>query len=156
MIIKVVGINKIKTSKLNYFTNVIFNNFLHLQNVSNLSHSKKNIFEVLTSKEPQIYLALDDDKKIIAYLVGEIVELVDGRKVLYITYLFTSEKHRKNGCASKLLYVAEDIMRKQNLNGLMLTCDSENPYVYDFYLKKGFMPDILLRTYKKYEVMYKS
>jgi ribosomal protein S18 acetylase RimI-like enzyme len=155
MIIKVVSINKIKTSKLNYFTNVIFNNFLHLQNVSNLSHSKKNIFEVLTSKEPQIYLVLNDDKKIIAYLVGEIVELVDGRKVLYITYLFTSKKHRKNGCASKLLYVAEDIIRKQNLNGLMLTCDSENPYVYDFYLKKGFMPDILLRTYKKYEVMYK-
>ena len=37
----------------------------------------------------------------------------------------------------------------------MLTCDSENEPVQNFYLMRGFMPDLILRRYNKFDVLYK-
>ena len=37
----------------------------------------------------------------------------------------------------------------------MLTCNFEDPYINNFYSKRGFMPDMILRQYNKYEVMFK-
>lgn len=155
MSIRVVSINKIKQSQCDIFTDVIYNNFIHLKNEKQLKHSRKDIYEIFTSKNPQIYLFLVNNK-IASYLVGEIIQLNDGRNVLYITYLFTSPKFRESGFGSKLMNVAESIVYKGKIDGIMLTCNSEDPYIYDFYMKKGFMPDLILRTYDKYEVMYKA
>ena len=155
MSIKIVNINKIKKSKCNIFTEIIYNNFLDLENEKRLKHNRKDIHEMFTSKNPQIYLIMVN-KKIAAYLVGEILNLNDGRKVLYISYLYTSTKFRKSGFGSKLMNIAEMVSNKKELDGIMLTCNSEDSYVYDFYSKRGFMPDLILRTYDKYEIMYKA
>jgi ribosomal protein S18 acetylase RimI-like enzyme len=92
---------------------------------------------------------------IAAYLIGEIIKLNDGRIVLYINYLYTSKYFRNRGLASKLIDVAEQIVKAEKLDGLMLTCDTENNIIYNFYLKKGFMTDLILRRYEKYDVLYK-
>jgi ribosomal protein S18 acetylase RimI-like enzyme len=76
--------------------------------------------------------------------------------VLYISYLYTAKQFRGQGHASKLLEIADKICDKNGLDGIMLTCNSQDNKLYDFYLKKCFMPDLFLRNYGKYEVMFKN
>lgn len=154
MSIVIINKNKLKSSSLTLLTDTIYNNFIELKNVSNLSHTKSAILETLTSKYPQVYFIMVNNK-IAAYLIGQIMTLNDGRTVLYITYLYTAEQFRGSGYASKLLETAESVADENRLSGIMLTCDSENTQTYDFYSKRGFMPDLNLRTYQKYEVMFK-
>lgn len=143
------------SNKLDIFANIIYNNFLSIANESALDHSITSIHRILKSKEVQIFLILID-KKIVSYIVGKIMILNDGRKVLYISYLYTSPKFRKYGFASKLLEISDNVCKQNMLDGVMLTCDSENKTIYNFYLNKGYMPDLILRTHSKYEVMFKN
>lgn len=152
---KIINHSYLSNSKLNLFTDTIYNNFIDLSKYKHLSHDKKNIYELLKSDTAQVYLIIINNK-IAAYSVGNITKLHDGRKVVYITYLFTAEQFRKHGFASKLLQMSFDVCKKKYLDGVMLTCDSQNITLYDFYLKKGFMPDLLLRTYDKYEVLFST
>lgn len=154
MLLKIINAQKIKTSDCNLLVDTIYHNFIHLKQEPNLSHTKENIYKVLKSPKPQLYLILTNDK-IASYLLGEIIDLNDGRKVLYITYIFTSEKFRELGHGSKLLELSEIIAKKNNLDGIMLTCNYEDVYINEFYTKRGFMPDLILRQYGKYEVMFK-
>lgn len=147
--------NKLSSSKLELFTNVIYTNFIDLAPIQQLDHNKKSIYEILKCDTAQIYLIMINNK-IASYLVGKIMILNDGRNVLYISYLYTAKQFRGHGHASKLLEIADKISTKNMLDGIMLTCNSEDDKLYDFYLKKGFMPDVFLRTYGKYEVMFKN
>lgn len=151
----IVSKKNIDSSKMDIFIDTVYNNFIELVNVSQLQHNKQAIRDIFKCGTTQIYLILVN-KKITSYIVGKIMTLNDGRKVLYISYLYTSPKFRKHGFASDLLKMADIVCKKNMLDGILLTCDSENIGVYNFYLKKGFMPDLLLRTYGKYEVMYKG
>ena len=83
------------------------------------------------------------------------MNLNDGRNVFYVTYIYTSEQFRNKGIASKLLEKVDEIVGKNNLDGVLLTTDIEDNITYEFYLKKGFMPDIVLRTYDKFDVLFK-
>lgn len=154
MSVVIINKNKLASSKLELFTDVIYNNFIELQNVKELSHDKQTIYETLKCNDAQVYLILVN-KKIASYMVGKLMTLNDGRRVVYITYLYTAQQFRKHGYASKLLKLAFKISSTNMLDGVMLTCDSENQSVYNFYINNGFMPDVFLRTYGKYEVMYK-
>jgi ribosomal protein S18 acetylase RimI-like enzyme len=154
MKINIIDINKIKKSKCDIFTNVIYNNFIEIADEPMLKHTKDEIKKVFNSSNPQLYIILVKNK-IASYLLGEIIKLNDNRNVLYITYIYTSKNFRESGFGSKLMETAEMICKKKKLNGIVLTCNTEDPYIYDFYLKKGFMPDLQLRTYGKYEVVYK-
>lgn len=154
MKIKIISENKIKSSNCALLIDTIYNNFIDLTKEKNLSHTKKDIHKVLMSNKPQLYLIIINNK-IASYLLGEIIQLNDGRNVLYITYIFTSEKYRGLGHGTKLLNLSEMIAKKYKLDGIMLTCDFENSYINDFYSKRGFMPDMILRQYNKYEIMFK-
>jgi len=151
----IVSKKKLDSSKLDKFIDVVYNNFIEIADTQILDHNKNSIKNIFRSDTAQVYLIIINNK-IVSYIVGKIMTLNDGRKVLYIYYLFTSIKFRKYGLASKLLEIADNVCSKNMLDGIMLTCDSQNDKVYNFYLKKGFMPDLLLRTYGRYEVMYKS
>jgi ribosomal protein S18 acetylase RimI-like enzyme len=126
-------------------------NFSHLSINPNLKHNHVDIERTIRSKDSQIYLYLVN-KKIAAYLIGEITRLEDGRNVFYIAYLFTGKKFRKMGFASKLLETAKQNAKMYKLDGVMLTCDSHNSQVCDFYRTRGFMEDVILRTYSRFEV----
>lgn len=151
----IINKNKLSSSNLEFFTDVIYNNFIYITEYKQLDHNKKAIYETLKNDTAQVYFIMVN-KKIASYIVGKILKLNDGRRVLYISYLYTSDKFRGRGYASILLNIADKICNKNMLDGILLTCDSENTDVYNFYLNKGFMPDLILRTYQKHEIMFKS
>jgi predicted N-acetyltransferase YhbS len=146
-----------KKQHLNLLVNVIYSNFIHLEKVQNLKHSKEDILSKLLDKHVLFIVSYNPiTKKIIGYLLGTTIKLTDNRKVLYISYLFIAHTHRKNGIGTELLQIAEIVASKKNCNGMMLTCDTENHTVYDFYLMKQYMPDINLRKYDRYDILYKK
>jgi GNAT superfamily N-acetyltransferase len=151
--IYVVSATDIKNMRNNILQHMIFKNFKHLADIPSLKHNMIEIDRLIRGNQSIIYLYMIDNQ-IASYVVGEILE-VSGRKVYYVTYLYTSDKYRNSGLASKLIKFIEKNASNLNLNGIMLTTNTENKKVYDFYLKRGFMPDLLLRTYSKYDVLYK-
>lgn len=136
------------------FGNTIFNNFKELVQYPKLKHNINEIMRVIKSPRSVIMFKMYKGK-IIGYLLGEIMNLTDGRNVFYITYIFTSPHFRGKGIASELMKTVSNIVVQQSLDGILLTCDSEDTDVYSFYEKRGFMPDLVLRTYDKFEVLFK-
>lgn len=154
MSIYIVSQKQKQLHKLTYFCDTIYNNFKELTRYQNLKHNKKEIMRIIKSPQSVIIFKLYKGK-IIGYVLGEIMKLNDGRTVFYVTYIFTSQIFRSKGIASELMNKITKIVDEKNLDGIMLTCDSENFEVYSFYEKRGFMPDLVLRTYDKFEVLFK-
>lgn len=134
---------------------MIYFNFVELADYPELKHTPLEIKRLVTSQKSKIMFIIVKGK-IAAYLIGEVVELVDGRRVFYISYIFTSKLFRKRGFASKLIEYVENLTKQFSYDGILLTCDTENEEVYNFYLTKGFMPDLVLRQYKKHDVLYRG
>jgi ribosomal protein S18 acetylase RimI-like enzyme len=154
MLIVILGKNELKKFDLKLFSSVVFSNFSELDNET-LDHSENSIYNLLKSDSVKLYLIVSNDHKILAYILGKIMKLNDGRDVFYITYLYTSSEHRNKGYASILINLVNKTKIDEKLNGIMLTCNSTDDKIYNFYINKGFMPDIILRTYAKHEVMFK-
>lgn len=133
------------------FVNTVYKNFFDLAKDDKLKHNFEEINRLIMSPLFAGYF-VKYGTKIIGYLLGEILLLNDGRKVFYINYLYVSHYFRKSGIASKLLDSAIMYAKNLNLDAVMLTCDTENYYVHNFYLKRGFMLDMVLRKYEKHDV----
>lgn len=154
MNIEIILPDKLQSSNLNIFIDIIYDNFIELSNFSHLNHTKQQINTLLKSNNARVFLLLNDDK-IISYVVGEIMILNDARNVFYITYIFTADKFRKQGVGSKMMEFVEKFSKKHKLNTVILTCDTHNDKVLKFYEIKGYEPDILLKNYTQHEVMSK-
>lgn len=154
MSVYIVHQSKKENSNLKYLSEVIYYNFEYLKHYPKLKHNIFEITKVLKSKSSMLLFYMYNDK-IAGYLVGEIMKLNDTRKVFYVTYIFTGKQFRNQGIAGILLKKVNDIINSKSLDGMLLTCDSEDENVYNFYINKGFMPDVNLRTYDKFEVMFK-
>lgn len=147
-------IKQINKNKCNKLINLIYINFIHL-NDPELMHNKKEITRLIISSLTKICFIILN-KKIVAYLIGETKELNDGRKVFYINYLFTAKQFREKGFAGSLLKYIDKYAKQKYYDGIMLTCNTEDQKVYNYYLMKGFMPDHILRKYNKYDILYKQ
>lgn len=141
-----------KTSKL---ATVIYDNFIHLSFLPELKHTLNDINKLLDSPTSFLYLCLKNEQ-IVGYLLGEETTLPDGRQVAYITYVYTVKQFRKHGIASKLVNIIETKVLNESKDGVLLTCDTEDNSIYDFYLKRGYMPDMQYRKYDKYDLMFKG
>lgn len=148
-------IKNIRPEKSEKFINMIYTNFIDLCDCKELKHNKQEIMRLITSQNIKILLIIVN-KKIAAYLVGEIMVLNDGRKVFYINYIFTGKYFRKQGFGSKLLKFVEKLTKKFGYDGVLLTCNTEDDKIYNFYLMRGYMPDLVLRQYKKHDILYKK
>jgi len=100
---------------------------------------------------------------LIGYILGEYINLdklnsdkrhTDGRYVCYITYIHVVDDYRNIGVASNMIKFLIKL-QKQNIDGIMLTCDTSNNRLVRFYKKLGFMEDIMFRTYSRFETYYK-
>ena len=151
-VLKPLTVEFFKTHKPDLLIDVIFDNFKHLTNYPELKHSKAEIRRIITGDKFYGFL-LYHNKKIIAYLIGEITKLQDGRKAFFINYIFVSTHYRNKGLATDLLNEVYKLGDNHQLDAVLLTCDTEDPIVYDFYLKRGYMPDYVLRQYNKYDVL---
>lgn len=145
-------LNKRKTKKLDQ---MIYKNFIHIADNPILMHNYKEIKNILSSNDVQFYLYFYKNK-ILGYLVGTIMKLSDGRRVFYITYIYVAKDARQFGIGNKLLNFAKRCAANMYLDGIMLTCDTENKKVYSWYTRHGFMLDMQLRKYERYDVLYNS
>ncbi len=148
-------VRNITLEKSKKLAEMIYLNFLDLADYPELKHNRSELTRLVTSKDSKTIFIIVKGK-IAAYLVGEVMKLVDGRRVFYISYIFTSKLFRKKGFGSKLMDYVDQLVTKFNYDGVMLTCDTENEEIYNFYLMRGFFPDLVLRQYKKHDVLYKG
>jgi len=137
------------------FVNMLYTNFIDLQSYPELKHNKTELTRLVLSKSAVIVLYLVNNK-IAGYIVAELMVLNDKRKVIYVNYIFTAKKFRNKGIASKLMSYIEDMAFDLKYDGVLLTCDTDNTQVLDFYMVKGYLYDIMLRTHKKHDILYKN
>jgi GNAT superfamily N-acetyltransferase len=138
----------------NLLVNIIYNNFLYLEPEPKLNHNTKAILDILNNKDVVLFLFMKDSK-IGAYLLGQIMILEDGRKVLYISYIFVSKSLRTKGVGSLLLKKAEQYAYTSYCDGIMLIYDTRRKELRRFYDKHSFMLDFQLRRYQNNDVFYK-
>lgn len=134
--------------------NIIYNNFLYLEPEPKLNHNPKAILDILNDTGAVLFLFMNSNK-IGAYLLGQIMILEDGRKVLYISYIFVSKSLRTKGVGSLLLKNAEQYAYTKYCDGIMLIYDTRRKELRRFYDKHGFMLDFQLRRYENNDVFYK-
>jgi GNAT superfamily N-acetyltransferase len=141
------------TENTKYFVNTIYTNFVQLSKYPKLKHTRAEINKLLKSPKMYALLVYDINHKIMAYLIGEIVELSTGKIIFYITYLYVVSQFRNLGIASKLINLIITKVELWKLDGVMLICNTGDQKLYDFYLKRGFMPDQTYRRNEQYEVL---
>lgn len=147
-------VRNITPEKAKKLIDVVYKNFEELTEYPELKHNPRELMRLLTSETAKVLLIIINGK-IAAYLVGEAIDLVDGRKVFYVSYIYTATKFRKQGFASRLMEYVENLAKEFNYDGVLLTCDTENDTVHNFYLSRGYFPDLILRNYKKHDVLYR-
>jgi GNAT superfamily N-acetyltransferase len=148
-------VKKINPDRCNKLVDLLYNNFIDLATYKELSHNKQELTRLVTDEKAKI-IFLMINKKIAAYLVGEEKDLADGRRVFYISYLYTAKQFRGKGLATKLLNYVEEFAKKANYNGVLLTYDTEDDTSKSFYENRGYMHDFVLRNYGKFDVIYKE
>lgn len=141
-----------KKNNTNLFIDTVYKNFYYLSSDEKLKHSMQEIQRLLYSSNFKGFF-IKKNGNIIGYLLGEILYLNDGRKVFFISYLYVSKMFRKHGLASKLLTLVTNLTKNLGLQAIMLICDTQDNQVHDFYLKRGFMLDMILRRYERHDVL---
>lgn len=135
----------------NILSYIIYKNFIELSRVKYVEHTKKYIANLLSSEQLFGYL-VKFNNKIIAYLVGENTQLQDGRYVYYISYMFVVPKYRKLKIGTALLQKVVQHCKNKGINFVVLTFDTNNKILYNFYHNFGFVPDPMLTNGMQHEI----
>jgi len=123
---------------------IIFLNFMDLQNQSDIEFSFESIKEILASSDLIGWFLMDNNSKIIGYLIGTIKELADGRNVYFIHYFYIVQKYRQFGLGTKMLLIAMDHITNLNIKFVMLLSRVKSNG-WNMYLKYGFMEDPIIK-----------
>lgn len=126
------------------FGKIIFLNFMDLQNQTDIEFSFESIKEILASADLIGWFLMDNNSKIIGYLIGTIKELADGRNVYFIHYFYIVQKYRKFGLGSKMLLIAMDHITNLNIKFVMLLSKVKSDG-WSLYLKYGFIEDPIIK-----------
>jgi ribosomal protein S18 acetylase RimI-like enzyme len=122
---------------------IIFMNFFELQNQPDIEFTVEDISSILNSPALLGWFLLDDEGKIIGYLIGSLKALGDGRHVYYISYFYIIKKYRGSGIGKKIILIAMDYINKINIKFILLISKINSP-AYQLYMKLGFLPDPLI------------
>jgi ribosomal protein S18 acetylase RimI-like enzyme len=144
-----IEVNKIKNPEL--LANIAFNNFSYLTKFPELMHTKKDIVKTLQSDGNLCFLIYDGDN-LIGYLIGDYRTLPDSRYAYYISYVFVSEKYRGKKLGTKLMDLLINKCKQSGTKFIVLTCDTLDSKVTQFYKKYGFVIDPILGNRKRHEV----
>lgn len=135
---KIIETQYVMNSKL--FANIIYNNFVYLSNVPELMHTVNDINNILHADGNMCYLVYDNSI-LIGYLVGIFRDLPDGRYGYYISYLYVCERYRKQGIGKLLMDLIIKKCRDNGTRCIVLTCDTYDGNLVNFYKKFGFAID---------------
>lgn len=126
------------------FGKIIFLNLMDLQDQPDIEFSFESIKETLSSSDLIGWFLMDNDSKIIGYLVGTIKDLADGRNVYFINYFYIVPKYRQFGLGTKMLLIAMDHITNLNIKFVMLLSRVKSNG-WNLYLKYGFMEDPIIK-----------
>ena len=126
------------------FGKIIFINFMDLQDQQEIEFSFESIKEILASADLIGWFLMDNNDKIIGYLIGSIKELADGRNVYFIHYFYIVQKYRKFGLGTKMLLIAMDHITNLNIKFVMLLSKIKSDG-WKLYLKYGFLEDSIIK-----------
>jgi ribosomal protein S18 acetylase RimI-like enzyme len=146
--------NRIK-GNVDEFVNTIYNNFADLTDNPTLMHNKNEIRNLLLSPH-FIGLFLFDNNKLIGYLVGEEKFLNDGRHVYYISYIYVTVKMRTKKLGSLLMKNIEQIIKQKKIKYIVLTYNTSNKKLTNFYNILGYNIDLILETNSIHNVFSKN
>jgi predicted GNAT family N-acyltransferase len=146
--------NDLMKQDLTMLTNIIYDNFPELIDTPNVMHSPESIKRTLESKDVVLLLAMNK-QKLVGYLLGEIMYLEDGRKVLFISYIFVAPSMRNNKLGKKLMFQSFEVGGDNFCDGIMLIYDTTDRQLRKFYGKLGFILDFNMRRYERQDVFYK-
>ena len=149
----IIELKHLSENKKQLFTDLIYHNFIKISSYEQLKHNKHEIYNLL-SKSSHFFIVYMIHNKILGYILGEIINL-EKEKILFITYIFTSPNHRNKGLGHKLMNHIEKYASFNNCLKIMLTCDTEDKKLYEWYLKMGFIPDMHFRTYDRFDTLSK-
>ena len=138
---------------INTFTDIVYENFIDLANYPLLKHTQEEIKKLMTSDKLYSVLVYNKNNSLIAYALGEFMNLNDGREVYYLSYIYVVSKYRKEGLGTKILNTIHTRCSNMGIKTIMLICDTEDKKVLDFYLFKGYMPDQVMRRYDRHDVL---
>jgi len=127
----------------NLLCDAIYNNFIYLSKYPNLMHTKNEIGRLLTTPDNIMYLVYDNNK-MIGYLIGEYKMLNDSRYVFYISYMFILDKYRNMKLGSRLMNKIIKECSDKGIKYILLTFDSNDLKLINFYQKHGFKKDPML------------
>lgn len=144
-----VEVKTIKNPEL--LANIAFNNFIYLTKFPELMHTKKDITQTLQTDGNLCYL-LYDNNNLIGYLIGDFRTLPDNRYAYYISYVFVSEKYRGKKLGTKLMDLIITKCKNSGTKFIVLTCDTFDSKVINFYKKYGFVIDPSLKKNTRHEV----
>jgi ribosomal protein S18 acetylase RimI-like enzyme len=135
-------------------TDMIYRHFDDLVNYPILKHTHRDIQYILLNENVLLLILLEKDK-MIGYLLAYKEHLEDGRRILFVSYIFIANQYRRRGYGDRIMTYAEKYAKNNRCDGVMLIYNIENIKLVNFYEKRGYMPDLQLRRYDKHEVVYK-
>jgi len=133
-----------KLDNINRLAKIIFLNFIKLMDQPNIEFSMDAIERLLVSNNLVGWFLLDNNDKIIGYLVGEIQRLQDGRLVYFISYLYISKNYRGKGLGKIMLLRCLKFIKDNNIPFTMLITERDT-VGYNLYKKIGFQNDPLIK-----------
>lgn len=123
---------------------IIFFNFIDLQNEPDIVFNINDITSNLKSTGLLGWFLMDDDNKIIGYVIGELKTLTDGRYVYYISYFYLVKKLRSQGLGYKLLLNCIEYITSINVRYIMLI-SNVNSKAFKLYKQLGFGFDPIVK-----------
>ena len=123
---------------------IIFLNFMELQNQPDIEFSYESIVEILASPDLIGWFLMDNNDKIVGYLIGSIQNLNDGRQVFFIHYFYIIQKYRKFGLGTRMLLMAIEHASNLNIKFVMLISRIKS-IGWNLYLKYGFIDDPIIK-----------
>jgi ribosomal protein S18 acetylase RimI-like enzyme len=123
---------------------IIFLNFINLENEPGISFSIDDIYSTLIDPNLLGWFLMDNDNKIIGYLIGTRKELGDGRLVYYISYFYIIQKYRNKKLGKEMLLTCMRYIASINIKFIMLISDV-NSNAFTLYRNIGFVYEPIMK-----------
>jgi ribosomal protein S18 acetylase RimI-like enzyme len=139
-----------KIQKFNQIENIdrlakiIFFNFIELEKEPDIVFNINDITSTLKSNNLLGWFLLDNNGKIIGYIIGELKELTDGRYVYYISYFYLIQKYRSMGLGYKMMLICLEYISSINVPFIMLISNVHSN-AFRLYKKLGFGFDPIIK-----------
>lgn len=138
----------------NKYIEIIYKNFTNLINTE-VVHSKQDIQRILNSDNYYGFF-LYFKNKLVGYAISEISIIQDGRKVLFLNYLYISSVYRRKGYGKLIMNKVIDYTKNElGINFIILIVEKNKISNINFYKKLGFVNENLFYNLKNFLVLTK-